>query len=52
MKLIYTGEQAEVNVPLKNGARVLFVRGVANDMPDEDIALELLSRSDWKAAEE
>lgn len=52
MKLIYNGEQGEVQVPLKNGARVIYPRGVAVDMPDEAIATELVSRADWSAAEE
>lgn len=51
MKLIYTGDQGELNVPLKNGQLVTFPRGKAVEMPDEAIAAELITRDGWAVAE-
>ncbi len=52
MKLIYNGEQGQVEVPLATGNRVIYPRGVAVEMPDEAIANELLTRPDWAAESE
>lgn len=51
MKIVYNGEQAELQVPV-GSARLVFQRGVAAEMPDEKIATELLTRPDWSAASE